>query len=75
MKIKELRDKGIVIIDNHRIRGFLDVDGRKCDCGTILVYYDKYDTYFCPKCNKWTESKCNDPSCDYCKNRPKMPLK
>lgn len=75
MKVKEITDKGIVIIDNHRIEGFLDINGRKCECGTIQVYYERYDAYFCPKCNKWIESKCHDASCAYCKNRPEKPLK
>ncbi|WP_234417393.1 MULTISPECIES: hypothetical protein [unclassified Lysinibacillus] len=43
-------------------------------CKSNLVYYDNFDTYFCPKCNSWTESKCSDLHCEYCPNRPEYPL-
>lgn len=49
--------------------------GSKCAaCKANLIYYDAFDTYFCPKCNEWTEPKCSDPSCTYCPNRPDTPL-
>lgn len=40
----------------------------------ILVYYEDFDAYFCAQCNNWTESKCSDPDCTYCPNRPEKPL-
>lgn len=35
----------------------------------------KYDAYYCLKCNRWTEPKCADKSCESCAHRPRWPLK
>lgn len=46
----------------------------KCEtCESEIQYSEKYDTYFCELCNTWLESKCDDPECDYCVNRPAKP--
>lgn len=47
------------------INGLLDANGRlidgwqddqPCDvCGTLVIYYQHYDAYFCPACNEWKE--------------------
>jgi len=72
MKIEELDD--LVIIDNFEIEGFIDRKKFCSKCKNSLVYYEDFDTYFCPKCNEWNEKKCSDPECDYCVNRPEKPL-
>ena len=75
MKIEENEKEGIVKIENKIINGFLDAENKKHEnCGTIRIYYEDYDDYFCPKCNKWLESKCSDPKCEYCPKRPIKPL-
>ena len=72
MKITE--QNGQVTIDGFEFYGEIQ-QGKHCTkCKSNLVYYDIFDTYFCPKCNSWTESKCSDPNCRYCPNRPKKPL-
>lgn len=70
MNIKE--NKGKVIIDKFKIEGF--IYDEKHDCGTNIVYYEKYDSEFCPKCNIWIANLCSDKNCVYCKNRPEKPL-
>lgn len=71
MKIVEVDDK--VNIDGFEFYGH--VDKQRCStCKSNLVYYEEFDAYFCPKCNNWTESKCSDPNCKYCPNRPLNPL-
>lgn len=72
MKIEEKFGK--VIIDRFEFYG--QIEERKfCSvCKFNLVYYDAFDTYFCPKCNNWTESKCVEPNCKCCSNRPEKPL-
>ena len=40
-----------------------------------LVYSEKYDAYYNEKTNEWTEDKCDDPTCEYCINRPATPFK
>lgn len=47
-----------------------------CTCCNGPVFVDKtYDAFYCEKCNVWLESKCNDPNCEYCKDRPEYPFK
>lgn len=71
MKITE--GYGKVMIDDFEFYGEIKHD--KCSkCNYNLVYYDDFDSYFCPNCNSWTESKCSDPTCKYCSNRPETPL-
>jgi hypothetical protein len=38
------------------------------------VYDEQYDAYYNPQTNEWVESKCDDPTCEYCVNRPERPL-
>lgn len=46
----------------------------KCeDCGSFSLYSEKWDCYYCHPCNKWLEEKCNDPTCEYCNDRPETP--
>jgi hypothetical protein len=72
MNIKETDTT--VIIDGIEIEGFIDEE-RFCPiCRSNQVYFDDYDSYFCPECNYWIEKKCGDPHCDYCSNRPYKPL-
>ncbi len=73
MKIIENEEKGNVQIDGKIILGFIDEE--KCKkCGNPRIYYDDYDSFFCAYCNVWLESKCGDPFCSYCKNKPKKPI-
>jgi len=46
-----------------------------CSKHLQAVYNDKYDAYYCPVCLKWSEDKCGDPNCNFCKKRPKTPSK
>ncbi|HUQ85075.1 MAG TPA: hypothetical protein VM077_02020 [Candidatus Limnocylindrales bacterium] len=74
--LKELNiseSNNIVRIGKIEVRGFIDF--QKCkNCKTLRIYYEKYDRYFCPKCNIWLESKCDDPNCEVCITIPEKPL-
>jgi hypothetical protein len=73
MRIIEDEKTCDVIIDGTRIEGF--IWDKKCKiCDNLLIYYDKYDAFFCACCNEWVEPKCGDVNCQYCKNRPEKPL-
>ncbi|MBD8026958.1 hypothetical protein H9636_09855 [Ureibacillus sp. Re31] len=72
MKI-EVRN-GVVIVNNFEIVGFVDEENNCMICEMNLIYYEDYDAYICPKCNRWTETKCSDSNCNYCINRPEKPL-
>jgi hypothetical protein len=43
-------------------------------CNTERCYAERYDSHYCPHCNIWLENKCEDESCEYCKDRPEIPL-
>lgn len=72
MKIIEYYVK--VIIDGFEFYGQIEQNKFCSQCKSNVVYYDDFDAYFCPKCNSWTNSKCSDPHCKYCANRPEKPL-
>ena len=47
----------------------------RCEkCDATPRYNEKYDSYYCPQCNEWIESKCGDESCEFCKDRPEGPF-
>lgn len=72
MEITERNGK--VTIDDIEFYGGIQQESHCTTCKSNLIYYDRFDSYFCPKCNRWTESKCDDPHCRYCPNRPEKPL-
>ena len=43
-------------------------------CGENKHFNYEYDALFCIKENKWLETGCNDPECQFCKDRPDKPL-
>jgi len=72
MEIKEDKENGFVFINGRSLFGF--IDGKCAKCNLDRIYSYDYDAYFCINCNKWLESQCSDPDCDYCKKRPKEPF-
>lgn len=36
-------------------------------------YNEQFDSYYDDETNEWLESKCVEPECDYCSNRPVNP--
>ena len=44
------------------------------DCGVDKKYNSKYDAYYCQRCNVWLEDKCDEPECEYCRERPENPM-
>jgi len=51
----------------------LDSKSKCGDCNGKILYFYKYDAYFCPQCNEWISIKCDDPNCSYCVDRPETP--
>lgn len=48
----------------------------QCDkCGWAMSYNERYDAYYCAKCNEWKEKKCTDENCNMCIKREEKPLK
>ena len=39
-----------------------------------IKYSEEYDAYYNQTTNEWTETKCDDPACEYCTNRPERPV-
>jgi hypothetical protein len=54
-----------------------DKDGNRIckKCKTEVSYSEKFDTYYCEKCNLWLEERCVDPLCKLCVTRPIRPVK
>jgi hypothetical protein len=42
-------------------------------CDHQKKYCRKYDSQYCETCDSWTEGKCGDKDCDFCKERPDKP--
>ena len=38
-----------------------------------IEYSEKYDAYYDTATNEWIEDKCDDPTCEFCVNRPERP--
>ena len=72
MEINEDQEEGIVTIDGYQFQGFI-LDVSCPQCGQALIMNEDYDAEFCPACNIWKASRCGDPSCPYCQNRPERP--
>jgi hypothetical protein len=71
--IQEL-DEDTLVINNIEIDGW--IDDENCEfCKCQRCYSERYDVYFCPYCNCWLESRCDDPECHFCKDRPRFPSK
>ena len=34
------------------------------------TYSEQYDAFYYTKTKEWTEPKCDDPTCEYCVDRP-----
>jgi hypothetical protein len=72
MDIKEDKEKSLLFIDGKPLSGYID-DGVCPKCNEKRIYSDKFDAYFCIKCNEWLEDQCSDPYCEYCAKRPPKP--
>lgn len=44
-----------------------------CGPNCVASHSEEYDAYYCETCNKWLEDKCDDPTCEFCINRPVTP--
>ena len=40
-----------------------------------IVYSAEYDAYYNQVTNEWIDTKCDDPTCEFCSTRPAQPLK
>jgi hypothetical protein len=52
----------------------MDVNPNYCSCGSKQKFSIEYDAYYCKSCNEWLESKCDDPTCEFCTIRPATPI-
>ena len=60
-----------------RFRIYLGVTTEMIDTETNardIVYSKEHDAYYNQVTNEWTETKCDDPACEYCVNRPERPV-
>jgi hypothetical protein len=52
----------------------MDLTSTLC-CQAPKNYSEEHDCYYCQPCNIWVEDQCDDPTCEYCINRPTTPNK
>ena len=46
----------------------------KCPkCGYAAVYFNKYDSLACTRCDIWLTDGCSEPNCQFCEHRPGKP--
>jgi hypothetical protein len=70
--IKESGDERTVSVGGVVFEG--RIEESECNrCGLFVIYYVKYDAYFCPFCREWLDRQCSDPECEYCRPRPSVP--
>ena len=43
------------------------------ECGGATAHNEKYDVYFCAECDVYSEERCSDHRCQFCRNRPERP--
>ena len=70
--VRDNAEEEVVEIDDQRIDGWIG-NGPCQSCSSLLVYSMKFDAFFCPQCNVWSET-CGDLECGYCSDRPSQPL-
>lgn len=52
----------------------MDDDRAQCStCSSFLRYQERFDAVYCPACDEWQETKCGDPRCRFCSERPRRP--
>ena len=73
LSVVEDEEKGVVIVGDHEVDGFID-DQCCPECAELRIYCYDYDAFLCPQCNLWLDSACSDPACEYCRKRPWKPL-
>ena len=42
-------------------------------CNERIEHNEQHDAYFCPRCRRWLERRCGDPTCQFCSQRPPRP--
>ncbi|MBE1553619.1 hypothetical protein [Sporosarcina limicola] len=65
--------EGTFLVDKGRIRRWSELTSNCKVCLGSLAYNDEHDSIYCPTCDEWRESSCNDPNCEYCLARPTKP--
>jgi hypothetical protein len=72
--LSEDEERGMVVIDDIKISGFLVGESACPTCGARIVYDDLFDATLCATCNVWLESRCANQACRTCADRPELPL-
>jgi len=54
--------------------GYRAIDYPCPNCGAdTMIFFDQYDAWACMSCLEWAEPACGEPSCPFCRIRPKNP--
>jgi hypothetical protein len=71
--IVENEKDDFLLINGKKFDAFID-DMRCEKCSEFRIYSYQYDAYFCAHCNVWLEDRCPDSTCEFCAERPRVPV-
>ncbi|WOV85138.1 hypothetical protein PGH26_04195 [Sporosarcina jeotgali] len=63
----------VFLYNNKKMIEWADMADHCVRCMASLVYNEEFDSVYCASCDEWREVSCEDPSCDYCGDRPAKP--
>lgn len=64
---------GTFFAKNRKIVEWFELPDYCPECLERLSYNEDFDSVYCAPCNEWREIACDDPTCNYCSERPDKP--
>ena len=65
--------EGAFFAKNRKIIDWFELPDHCPECLERLSYNDEFDSIYCVPCDEWRDIACEDPTCDYCAERPEKP--
>lgn len=65
--------EGTFFANNRKIIDWFELPDHCPECLERLSYNDEFDSIYCKPCDDWYDTACEDPSCEYCVERPEKP--
>lgn len=64
---------GTFYAKNRKIVDWFELPDHCPECLERLNYSEEFDSIYCEPCNEWRDIACEDPTCEYCQERPDKP--
>jgi len=65
--------EGTFFANNGKIIDWSEMSDHCPECLERLAYNEEYDSVYCIPCDEWQDIPCEDPTCEYCADRPEKP--